>query len=74
MPHDKSGRLIEVGDVIRGKDYGGAPQVGVVTQVMIGSSTCNLTVAVAVEAVQIQTKTFTAGEVELVAKADGREL
>lgn len=84
MPHDKKGRLIEVGDHLKfevSERYDAARQafdkrvtVGRATQVTPGSETCN------VQAVHLQPSyfpiaqaTLTAKECELVLKADGSE-
>jgi hypothetical protein len=74
MPHDKQGRLVAVGDVIRFIDYAGTTRAGVVSRVTPGARTCNVEVGVAVPRTAIETYTATAADVELLAKGDGSAL
>lgn len=72
MPHDRQGRPIAVGDVIRFRPFGHVEdRAGVVTKVTPASATCNIEVGVAVQTTTVTTCLTTASEVELVARADG---
>ncbi len=74
--HDKYGRLIEPGDVIRGRIYEGVEvdSLGVVVSVHPGSTTCNVTAQHIVQRAAVATCSHTAKDVELVAKGDGSPL
>lgn len=71
MPHDVLGRLIEVGDTVQFTHYTGESKTAVVTKVLPGATTCNLTVGVLVPSVSVEQWSKTAGEVALLAKGDG---
>jgi hypothetical protein len=73
MPHDKNGRLIELGDVIK------APAMGFNNRVFVGpvvsinaSQQCTGQVLCLVPGV-IEKSYFNADEAELILKHDGRE-
>jgi hypothetical protein len=70
MPHDKNGRLIEPGDVIRGKTTGAdgyVERAAVVQRVLPDAGTCDVVAVVTTPL----TVSFTAKDVEIVLKANG---
>src|SRR4051812_23227644 len=84
MPHDKKGRLIEVGDHLKFEvcetyDYAAAAwkkrrTIGRAATVTPGSETCNVQAVHLVPGYwPLKTETITAKETELVLKADGSE-
>jgi hypothetical protein len=74
MPHDKKGRLIEVGDHVAFREYDGTPRVRPGAQrVNSGATTCNVETIVLAAAVVASPRTITANDVDLVRKADGSE-
>jgi hypothetical protein len=84
MPHDRKGRLVEVGDHIKFNhseryDYARQawdtrPTIGRVTTVMPGSESCNVQVVHLLPGYwPIKPETLTAKDTELVLKADGSE-
>lgn len=76
MPHDKKGRLLEVGDHVKFKTWDGAHKlsVGRVFSVSPGSETCNVSVVHLQPGYwPIAQACVTAKETELVLKADGSE-
>lgn len=76
MPHDKKGRLVEVGDHVKFKTWDGAHKlsVGRVFSVNPGSDTCNVSVVHLTPGYwPISQAAVTARETELVLKADGSE-
>jgi hypothetical protein len=75
MPHDRKGRLIEIGDHLKFKSYGAeAFSVGRVFSVSPGSETCNVSVVHLQPSYwPIAQACVTARETELVLKNDGSE-
>lgn len=84
MPHDKKGRLVEVGDHLKfdvSETYRPAtsswdkrPTIGRVVSVHPGSVTCNVQVVhLAPGYYPIKTETISAAETEIALKADGSE-
>lgn len=74
MPHDKQGRLIQVGDFIKARPYnynGGKSVVGVVVRMREGQS-CSGDFCWPITG-GVQTDAFGADEAELVLKSDGSE-
>lgn len=72
MPHDRTGRRVAVGDVIRFKGYDGQVRTGVVSRVTEGAASCNLDASYPVPTVVMTAAALTAADVELLATADGR--
>ncbi len=84
MPHDSKGRLIEMGDYVKGPRWdaqaeGYRPVIGRAARVWPGAESCNVELVVAIPdgegqfAGETGRATVTASEVELVLKADGSE-
>lgn len=73
MPHDKKGRLIEIGDVVKAKKIN-CPQKPVVSTVITisESETCSGLVRY-LGTGQLEQDYFNAKDAELVLKADGSE-
>ena len=73
MPHDRKGRRIEIGDYVRYTPSGVAPQIGRVSAVYAGQTTCNLAVTFYQPFAAPTTTSTTAKESDLVMKSDGSE-
>jgi len=72
MPHDCKGRLIEVGDVVRGTGYNLKHQItGAVVGVTPGAEACNVSIATIIANNQHYTEYGTAVEFEIMQKKDG---
>lgn len=75
MPHDKKGRLIEVGDVVKAQPYNyndGKTAVGTVVAIRCGQS-CSGDFAFLKPYEGIKVDAFGADDAELILKADGSE-
>jgi hypothetical protein len=75
--HDRKGRLIELGDHLKFKVYAPEGQlntIGRVSTMYPSNKNCNVMAAYLVPGYQpVQVMTLTAGETEIVLKADGSE-
>jgi hypothetical protein len=66
MPHYRDGSEAQVGDFVKGVDWEGKPIVGMVTSVVPGSTTCNMTVSYLAPSVVAVMGTFTIGEFDKI--------
>lgn len=66
MPHYRDGTEAQVGDKVKFTGWNGKVQVGEVSSIAPGATSCNATVAHTVMAPQATSSTVTLGEVELV--------
>jgi hypothetical protein len=68
--HDKYGREIRIGDVVKFKDYQ-TDLLGHVDRLQPGSETCNIYIAAVVSRPAVEIKLSNAKDCEIIARANG---
>lgn len=76
MPHDRNGRLLEIGDYVKVKPYNASsvPVIGRITRLIVNESrTCDASVAFITPFEGVRTDYCGTVEMDLVLKADGSD-